>query len=112
MTNPNLEDDRDYLKGKILALEKVLALVILGLSAERPRVIGAFEESLESLSEVAAEATSVRSSRIAEGVSSALDNIRELLRKRPSGSRLVPGVPYRGLSPWYWSKDLAMNSSK
>ena len=85
MTNPNLEDDRDYLKGKILALEKVLALVILGVSAERPRVISTFEESLEDLSAAAAEATSVRSSRIAEGVSSSLDNIRERLRKSDSG---------------------------
>ena len=85
MTKPNLEDDLDYLKGKILALEKALALVIVGLSAERPRVIGAFEESLEGLSEVAAEATSAQPSRFAEGVSSSLDNIREQLHKSASG---------------------------
>ena len=85
MTNSSLEDDLDYLKGKILALERALALVILGFSAERPRVVTAFEESLESLSEVAAEATSAQSSRFAEGVSSSLDNVRELLRKGNSG---------------------------
>ena len=60
MTNPNLEDDLDYLKGKILALEKALALAILGLSAERPRVLSTFEESLEDLSAAAAEAKSAQ----------------------------------------------------
>ena len=85
MTNPNLEDDLDYLKGKILALEKVLALVILGVSAERPRVLSTFEESLEGLSGAVDEAASGRSSRFADGVSSSLDNVREALRKSDSG---------------------------
>ena len=85
MTKPSSADDLDYLKGKVLALEKALALVIVGLSAERPRVLGAFEESLEGLSEVAAEATSAPPSRFAEGVSSSLDNIREAVRKSGSG---------------------------
>ena len=85
MTNPSLEDDLDYLKGKILALERALALVILGFSAERPRVVTAFEESLEDLCGAVDEAASGQSSRFAEGVSSSLDNVREALRKSASG---------------------------
>ena len=60
MTKPSLEDDLDYLKGKILALEKALALVILGLSAGSTRVLSTFEESLEDLSAAAAEAKSAQ----------------------------------------------------
>ena len=85
MVKSSSAEDLDYLTGKILALEKALALVIVGLSAERPRVIGAFEESLEGLSGAVDEVASGRSSRFAEGVSSSLDNVREALRKNDSG---------------------------
>ena len=85
MTKPSLEDDLDYLRGKILALEKVLALVIVGFSAGSTRVRGAVEEALEQLGDVATETGSGQPSRITEGVSSSLDNIRELLRKGNSG---------------------------
>ena len=82
MTNPSLKDDLDYLKGKVLALEKVLALAIVGFSAGSTRVRGAVEESLEGL---LAEAASAPPSRITDDVSSSLDNIRELLGKSASG---------------------------
>ena len=83
MTKPSSADDLDYLKGRIYALERALAIV--GLSAESPRVRSAFEESLEQLGDVATETGSGQPSRITEGVSSSLDNIRELLRKGNSG---------------------------
>ena len=60
MSKPSSADDLDYLKGRIYALERALVLVILGLSAERPRVLNAFEESLEDLSAAAAEAKSAQ----------------------------------------------------